>query len=737
MTITTTQTDHREHVAFYLNGTRAESALNAIEELDLRPALFAPYRDLASLRYDFPVILTRQQADTPYVSLTSVIDRLLAAVAPGDGDRARVRKHLHRHEAEIRRLVAGGATGTLGKLWALAAQRAASDASLNETLTKARAALDCDGQVADCDASLPPRLFIRSWRFAQDRKIRAAQARIERYILKLEDILRADFAASAAARTPARLRASVGTAFEDAFDFEQMSAILNTRPQTGGLSPARRARIESLLSILESQRFFARDGSPAPGREPYGFVYTGCAEAREAYRERMPLMIELAKAMAIAELEIAGEYDEERHDALFEAFGANGLAAEEIAQFPDYLLWMYAASAEEYGELLALLAAGVPLKALIQFDDLLESSPVGDGRLTLSLRSKHLTDGAVGLNTVYVLQSSASNLVRMKESVLRGLAYAGPALFSIYSGAGTRSGLAPYLVSAAAMECRAFPSFTYDPSAGAQWAERFSIAGNPQPERDWPLQSLSYEDADHQRITEALPFTPVDYLACDLRYARHFARVPRARCNGDMVTVHEWLARDEIRTTEHVPALAMVDSSDVLQKVLVDDNAIREAQRCRDIWHSLQELGGIHNSHAERLLAHEREAWERQRKADAKGRVQPESAAANVAARAAAVPAPVVEAASVEAVADEVRSDEAYIETPRCTTCEECMQINNRMFVYDANKQAYIADINAGTYRQLVEAAEACQVSIIHPGKPRDPAEPGLEELVQRAEPFQ
>ena len=42
----------------------------------------------------------------------------------------------------------------------------------------------------------------------------------------------------------------------------------------------------------------------------------------------------------------------------------------------------------------------------------------------------------------------------------------------------------------------------------------------------------------------------------------------------------------------------------------------------------------------------------------------------------------------------------------------------------------------AGTYRQLVEAAEVCQVAIIHPGKPRDPNEPGLEELLARAEPF-
>ena len=58
------------------------------------------------------------------------------------------------------------------------------------------------------------------------------------------------------------------------------------------------------------------------------------------------------------------------------------------------------------------------------------------------------------------------------------------------------------------------------------------------------------------------------------------------------------------------------------------------------------------------------------------------------------------------------------------------------MFGYDAKKQAYIKDLNAGSYRQLVEAAESCQVAIIHPGKPRDPNEPGLEELLARAEPF-
>jgi ferredoxin len=80
--------------------------------------------------------------------------------------------------------------------------------------------------------------------------------------------------------------------------------------------------------------------------------------------------------------------------------------------------------------------------------------------------------------------------------------------------------------------------------------------------------------------------------------------------------------------------------------------------------------------------------------------------------------------------------DETWIDTARCPSCNECQLINDRMFGYDAKKQAYIKDLKAGSYRQLVEAAESCQVAIIHPGKPRDPNEAGLEDLLVRAEPF-
>ncbi len=84
---------------------------------------------------------------------------------------------------------------------------------------------------------------------------------------------------------------------------------------------------------------------------------------------------------------------------------------------------------------------------------------------------------------------------------------------------------------------------------------------------------------------------------------------------------------------------------------------------------------------------------------------------------------------------DDLRMD-PWIETARCTSCNECTNINGRLFAYDENKQAYIADAHAGTYAQIVQAAERCPAGIIHPGDPVNLAEKGLDKWVERAAPF-
>jgi ferredoxin len=742
------EADIQAHVAFFLTGRRPSEHLDAVDGLELRPALFAGYRELTQLRYDFPLVLVADRADKLFVqSLSGLTDSALGVAARGS-EGERIRKHVLRLEQEIRTLAAGGATGTFSALWDKAAGRLAkgADKPLEDSLRRARAAVKVDGEVADCDAALPARLLRHAWSAVQKQKAEGFRKDLDRLVQKLSDILKADFERSEAGRSAKHLKASVGTGYGDAFDFDAMSRLLAKALPKDEFPESRRRRIRELLAVLGAQQFFPSPDAAAKkaaAAKPYSFLFERCADALAAFRERMPKLIELAKAIAIAELEIDGQYSESKHDALFEQFGANGLDPQDLAPFPDYLVCVNAEKmqAVEHAQLMEILSSGLPIKVLLQIDDILEESPNGEGNLTSGMRSRQIANMAIGLNEVYVLQSSSSNLFRFRERVLRGLTYRGPALFSVFSGAsGMASGLPPYLMSAAAMESRAFPAFTYDPSAGPNWASRFFLEANSQVDLDWPIQGFAYEDEQHQRVSEDLAFTLVDFVASDRRYARHLARVPREKWNGSMIPVDESLTRERKGLPDKVPTLLMVDANNVLQRVIVDERLIREARRCREMWHSLQELGGVHNSHAEKLLARERKAWEErmQQEAETHTAVAPAAAVPTApAASAAPAAASATAAASAAAAQEPERSpDEAYIETARCSTCNECTQINGKMFAYDGNKQAYIADINAGTYAQLVEAAESCQVSIIHPGKPRNPKEPGLEELLKRAEPF-
>jgi pyruvate-ferredoxin/flavodoxin oxidoreductase len=58
------------------------------------------------------------------------------------------------------------------------------------------------------------------------------------------------------------------------------------------------------------------------------------------------------------------------------------------------------------------------------------------------------------------------------------------------------------------------------------------------------------------------------------------------------------------------------------------------------------------------------------------------------------------------------------------------------MFAYNGAKQAELKDATAGTFQQLVLAAERCPVSIIHPGTPLNDKEKDLEKWTKRAARF-
>ncbi len=748
--------------AFHLTGQRANQhgamlgdPLDQNGELELLPALFTGYRDLTKLRHDFPLILNNDpHGGGPVCSLSDIIDKILRQIAPRGNDGERQRKHLLRLEAAIRARAPENMGESLTALWDEAAETLIADAAdkdegntLAASFNAARTALRVDGPVIDCARETSTVLLHHLWKDIQRTKAERFGVRLSGLILGLTGILKADDLKSDAARKPENLRGTVGTAFEETIDFSVLSEMLEDASDSSLPAP-RRKRIEATLAALEEQKFFPRQGRANGGDrsdQVYDSSFDSCTAAAASYQERQPEMAALVKAISIAELEIANRYRESEHDEFFERFNASALAPADLDLFPSYLVCLSGdLDAAETAALIDSLSSNLPIKILVRTDDLLGEPGAGAGRLGSGSSGARLASMAVGLNSAFVLQASASYLYPMRESAVRGLESGRPALFSIFSGTTGKAPHVPcYLFAASAMQSRAFPAFVYDPDAGSEWATRFSVEGNDQPEVDWPARDFAYEGDNLERLVETLAFSFIDFAACDRRLAQHFARVPREAWHDDMIPATSFLATRPEDVSDKVPYILMVDGDGAIHRVIVEDRLIEVARRWADRWRALREQGGINNSHATRLIEREREAWQAEKASELNElRKQLEAAAPTgtepsppVAALADS-PAPAEPEAAEEDASAAAPSDDPYIETVRCTTCNECTGINDAMFVYDENKQAFIADPDAGTYRQLVDAAELCQVAIIHPGKPRNPDEPGLDELIDRAADF-
>ena len=638
-----------------------------------------------------------------------------------------------------------GVNGSLSSLWEEAGLKlnlASSETmrpTLSENLAKAYAELGFDGDVIDCNADLPRRLFTHAWKQSQRAKSMQLRSQIDSLTQKLSDILHIDYLRSSEARDAGHLERSVGTGDKGEFDFQAMARILKSAPVGEPLPEKRSLRIKEAIDVLKSQRFVTNSGS----NDAFSFVFDNCGLALEAFRARLPEMANLVKAISIAELEIENRYDESRHDDFYRRFAPDQLGPEEQAQFPSYLVVLEDEMdvGEQYA-VLELLRSGLPFKIVARTDNIVGEPSSTSGHLTFGTQGQQLARMALGLNSVFVLQSAASSLYQLREHVMQGLAGDFPALFSVYSPTETRQPC--YLAAAAATESRAFPSFVFDPASGEGLASRFHLAGNPYAQHDWPWHPLQFEEPGRNSCVEDTAFTLLDFIACDSRFAEHFFCIEQAHWNSNMLPAGTFLELDADMRQGKVPYVLLVDEGNVLHRAVCDIRLIDAAERCRDLWHNLQELDGINNSDALKVLAQKKGAREEEKQqqlptapASSGVTVIPTTSHETVAIESQQAPA-AIEATAEMAPEQHLGadSDAPWIETIRCTSCNECIERNDRMFAYDENKRAYIADPDAGSYRELVEAAENCQMAIIHPGKPRKLDEPGLEDLIARAEPF-
>jgi len=722
--------------AFHRVGDRSELAVVEPVDSNLRPALFGSYHDLAKLRYDFPLVLVSSSAATEWVmSLSDIIDGVLRTLVPPGVEGEEARRQLLALEQAIRSRVSQGQRGLLSMLWEEAQQELTTDSDLSDTVQSAWTTVGLDGEVIDCDENLAARLLTHAWQYSEQVKAEQLHARVERLAQKLADILEVDFMHSPASRKTERLQASMGPSDNEVFDFEAMSHLLKSTPSVEPLPIARRKRIEEAIRVLGTQRFVSAPEAAglamgSATEKSYGFAFDNCDQALQAFRERLPEVASLVRAISIAELEIDNHYVETRHDRFFENFDQDRLGPADMRLFPRYQVCLATVNAGDRAEVLEILAAGLPFNILAQTRDILGDDSIQGGRLSFGLHGQHLAQMAMGMDQVFVLQAANSALYRLRSTVERGMHSERPALFSIFAGAG-------YLESAAATESRAFPCFSHNPASGKDRACRFSLEGNPLPESSWTGHTIHYENAGHSIEAAPASFTLIDFIAAQPGHLSHFACVPQEQWTDEMIAADRFLELPARQRQAALPFVWLIDANDVLLRAVVDEKLVDAAGRCLHAWKMLQELGGINNSYASAAVAEARLSWEEEQ---AQRSGPTETAAAGPQPSGAAEPqAATVVQAEPEPVAEPAATPspgEAWIETIRCTTCNECTELNDRLFAYDGDMRAYIADPDAGTFRELVEAAETCQVAIIHPGKPRNPNEPGLEELIKRAEPF-
>jgi pyruvate-ferredoxin/flavodoxin oxidoreductase len=409
---------------------------------------------------------------------------------------------------------------------------------------------------------------------------------------------------------------------------------------------------------------------------------------------------------------------------------------------------------------------------------------------------KELALIAMAHRGAYVLQSSQASASHLVAGVLRGLQKRRPAVFNIYTPCPVEHGLADdWSLRAArlALESRAFPFLSFDPDVGPLFADALSLDGNPSVDQRWPEYGIDYVDDSGaaQRIT--LPLTIADWAATEGRFRKHFTPLDPSKWNEDAVPFHEYLDLSAEDRDGKTPYILTVDRDKHLARLAVSIEIVRLAEERQQLWAQLRELAGLQpaasvrdrlvgdvQAEYESKLAAVRAEYEARlaelpkvisrRIADvllrggaaksvvdllsstsvapASNGANGKSAAAPTAVIAPAAAHPIVSPAATEPVAVAAQSAAAfiavdddlaidpYIDSVRCTSCNECTNLNGRLFAYNAAKQATVRDADAGTFQQLVVAAERCPVGIIHPGTPRNPKEKDLAKWLKRAEPF-
>lgn len=758
----------RELRRWHLGSGGAAAALPA----DAVPLLLAPFRDPARVRHDYPLVVRRGVEGLEVRALGDVLPEWLA----GAKSQARILgDNSRRLERRVRLMVAHEPDRDARELLREAGAQMLAELQLRgevEAAVRADFEAVCAGLPDFALLPLRPDTALHLLQATIAQRVEGAREqfamRVRDLVAALQALLQVEAQKDPDAHTAQAVGRSLGGAAAQFFDAGALARTVGQHRGTVRVDPARRARLQQALATLESHL----TASHAPE------CVVVAVEAAARFDSLAADLLATVRAARLAELERRGTYDPERHDPVLAALGWQELTAEELAILPVVVLQTSVTELANHGlqSLMQLLVSGRPVQVLV------EESP---GRDPMSMDGSprvRLELGYLGIacREAFVQQATAArpaHLLRGFERALRGMRTGLHLVDSGLDAMHREPPLGAFLHAGAAIEGRAQPLFQYDPASGETWARRLDFTGNPAPDADWPAAAAGADDA-------APVFTFADYALLEPHLRDAFAAVPAALNSAELVPLAAFLQLDDEAARRSIPFVVFAAGDGTPGRAAVRRWLVHA---CRDrlrYWRTLQELAGVRNEHVREAVqqarreaadqaARDREAMAQQHATELTAvREQATATAMQGLARmllevdplgettgaapvvlpraptpaelAPAAPAAAVPAAAEPAVAEPVAAasaadddfDEPWIDSARCSTCNDCVNLNSLMFVYNENKQARIADPRAGTFAQLVQAAEKCPSRCIHPGKPLNPDEPDLPALIARAAPF-
>lgn len=552
-----------------------------------------------------------------------------------------------------------------------------------------------------------------------------------------------------------------------------------------------------LMTVIESSELAEEAPRPPqvlPWRErSYTCEFTTSAEpcraANQAFVDAAHELAPVFAAIRMARLALSGQDAPEDLEAAFAALPWEEFTASELRLLPIIVVvtGANAVVGDQMAEFSRLLRSPQPVQIVVQVD------PAGDlgtnsGSDTPVGRRLELGYFGISHRHAVVSQSAAARPRHLVASFRSALEAQRPGLHVLLADSHREPEaprLHPWLKAGSAIEARGHPLFFFappgapDPHDPTQVLRTgcLELQSNPQVDQDWPAYDLHYHERDGTVQSSLSPFTFADFAPLNPTLAQELRLIPEGLAADKLLPVDVYLSASDAQAAKCLPYIWVVDREGKLRRAIATQDLLIRTKDRLDFWRTLQADAGVRNAFVEK--ARQRAIAEAEQKARKEregieeafhlelARVRQETARKAMSqltkvllgldltastpagnAQVAAVDDPATETPmpppAVQPVAadehgfesDDTVIEEPWIETPLCTSCNDCININPQLFGYDENKQARIQDPRAGSYAQLVEAAEKCPARCVHPGQPLDPDEPGIEALSERAAPF-